>query len=162
MPRPTLADLVALLVLVLAALGAATLGSRLASVTPDLVLPVVVAGALLRGPTGGALLGLAGGWVVDLVPPGAPVLGTDALVYAAVGLLAGAGRREGQTSVAWVALVGLAASAAAEAARLVLALLSGAGVDWPELVLRTALTALLCATAVPVLVRLSHVLRRMA
>jgi rod shape-determining protein MreD len=161
-PRPTLADLVALLVLVLAALGAATLGSRLASVTPDLVLPVVVAGALLRGPTGGALLGLAGGWVVDLVPPGAPVLGTDALVYAAVGLLAGAGRREGQTSVAWVALVGLAASAAAEAARLVLALLSGAGVDWPELVLRTALTALLCATAVPVLVRLSHVLRRMA
>lgn len=162
MPRPTLADLVALLVLVLAALGAATLGSRLASVTPDLVLPVVVAGALLRGPTGGALLGLAGGWVVDLVPPGAPVLGTDALVYAAVGLLAGAGRREGQTSVAWVALVGLAASAAAEAARLVLALLSGAGVDWPELVLRTALTALLCAAAVPVLVRLSHVLRRMA
>jgi len=161
-PRPTLADLVALLVLVLAALGAATLGSRLASVTPDLVLPVVVAGALLRGPTGGALLGLAGGWVVDLVPPGAPVLGTDALVYAAVGLLAGAGRREGQTSVAWVALVGLAASAAAEAARLVLALLSGAGVDWPELVLRTALTALLCAAAVPVLVRLSHVLRRMA
>lgn len=162
MPRPTRADVAALLLLVLAALAAVTLGPRRGAVTPDLVLPVVVAGALLRGPTGGALVGLAGGWVVDLVPPGAAVLGTDALLYAAVGLLAGAGRRDGETSVAWVAVVGLAAAATAETARLAVALLSGSGVDWPALGVRTALTSALCAVAVPLLVRLSHVLRRLA
>ena len=52
-----------------------------------LVLPVVVAGALLSGPSSGALLGLAAGWVVDLMPPGSQVLGSSALLYAAAGLV---------------------------------------------------------------------------
>ena len=36
---------------------------------PDLVLLVVAAGALLHRPSTGLLVGLAGGWLLDLVPP---------------------------------------------------------------------------------------------
>src|SRR5690606_39125734 len=55
----------------------------------DLVLVVVAAAALVHGPTTGLLTGLAGGWLLDLVPPGAEPLGAGALVYAAVGVLLG-------------------------------------------------------------------------
>lgn len=60
---------------------------------PDLVLLVVAAAALLHGPTTGLLVGLAGGWMVDLVPPGAEPLGASALAYAATGALLGLARR---------------------------------------------------------------------
>lgn len=59
----------------------------------DLVLVVVAAVALVRGPTTGVLTGLAGGWLLDLVPPGAEPLGASALVYAGVGALLGLARR---------------------------------------------------------------------
>lgn len=59
----------------------------------DLVLLVVAAAALLRGPTTGLLVGLAGGWLVDLVPPGAAPLGASALTYAGAGVLLGLARR---------------------------------------------------------------------
>ena len=65
-------------VIVLAALLAVVAVPRLgplAALGPDLVLPVVVAAALLGGPVRGALVGLGAGWVVDLCPPGTPVLG---------------------------------------------------------------------------------------
>lgn len=73
--------------LVAAALVASTWPSGTAR--PDLVVLVVVATALLRGPTTGVLVGLAGGWLVDLVPPGAAPAGGTALVLAAVGALVG-------------------------------------------------------------------------
>ncbi|HEV7195304.1 MAG TPA: rod shape-determining protein MreD, partial [Pedococcus sp.] len=130
------------------------------AVFPDLVLPVVVAGALLAGPSGGALLGLGAGWLVDLMPPGAPALGTNALLYAAAGLLAGAGRREGPAPWGWLAVIGVAASAVEMAGRVVVALLSGVTVVWPTIGLRLLLTSLLCAIAVPGLVRLEQWLVR--
>ncbi|ANS78476.1 Rod shape-determining protein MreD [Serinicoccus hydrothermalis] len=60
---------------------------------PDLVLLVVAAAALLHRPQVGLLVGLAGGWLVDLVPPGGEPLGASALSYAAVGLGLGWARR---------------------------------------------------------------------
>jgi len=59
---------------------------------PDLVLVAIAGSALLRGPWVGTGMGLAGGWLVDLVPPGAEPLGATALVYAGVGALLGMSR----------------------------------------------------------------------
>ncbi|MFK5689722.1 rod shape-determining protein MreD [Ornithinimicrobium sp. LYQ92] len=59
---------------------------------PDLVLVVVAAVALLHLPRVGALTGLAGGWLLDLVPPGAEPLGAGALTCAALGLGLGLAR----------------------------------------------------------------------
>ena len=57
-------------------------------------------------------MGLLGGWLLDLVPPGAEPLGASALTYALVGLLLGLGRRLIVASplLPWVA-TGLAAAA---------------------------------------------------
>lgn len=156
MPRATLGGVAGTALLVLAALATVTLGSRPGDVVPDLVLPVVVAGALLRGASGGLLLGLLAGWLVDLMPPGSAVLGSSAFVYAAAGLLAGAARREGVAPLGWVGLVAVAATAAVEAGRLCIAVLAGAPVDWSVLGMRAAATAILCALATPLLVRSHH------
>lgn len=155
-PRTALRAVVLLLVTLLSV----SAWVRDPAVFPDLVLPVVVAGALLAGPSGGALLGLGAGWLVDLMPPGAPALGTNALLYAAAGLLAGAGRREGPAPWGWLAVIGVAASAVEMAGRVVVALLSGVTVVWPTIGLRLLLTSLLCAIAVPGLVRLEQWLVR--
>ena len=145
---------------VAAALAMVTLTARGVSAPPDLVLPVVVAGALLSGPSRGALLGLGAGWVVDLMPPGSPVLGSAALLYAAAGLLAGACRREGEAPMVWVAVVVLAASSAVALGRAALTLTSSAPVSLAEVGLRLALTATLALVAVPLLVRAEHALAR--
>ena len=145
---------------VAAALAMVTLTARGVSAPPDLVLPVVVAGALLSGPSRGALLGLGAGWVVDLMPPGSPVLGSAALLYAVGGLVAGAGRREGETSMAWVAAVVLGAAGAVALGRAVLAVLSSAPVSLGEVALRLALTVAVALVAVPALVRAEHALVR--
>ncbi len=58
----------------------------------DLVLVVVAAVALVRGPSAGLLAGLAGGWMLDLVPPGGAPLGAGALVHAAAGAVLGLAR----------------------------------------------------------------------
>ncbi len=144
----------------LAALLAVTLGARGITVLPDLVLPLVVAGALLAGPSRGALLGVGAGWVVDLMPPGSAVLGSSALLYAVAGLVAGAGRREGETPMAWVALVVLAAAGVLAAGRVVLAALSSTPVQAGDLALRFGLTAALAISVVPLLVRAEHALVR--
>lgn len=157
---PNLALTVRGLLLLAAAVASVTLAARSQLVLPDLVLPVVVAGALRTGASRGALLGLAGGWLVDLMPPGSSALGTAALVYAGAGLLAGAGRREGETPFGWVAVVGLGGAVFVAAGRLVVAVLSGAAVEWHVLGLRLLLSALLCAMLVPVLVSVEQRLAR--
>lgn len=77
----------------------------------DLVVLVVAAAALLHGPTTGLLVGLAGGWLLDLVPPGAEPLGASALSYAAAGALLGLARRYAATSplLPWLATAGAVA-----------------------------------------------------
>lgn len=79
---------------------------------PDLVILVVAAVGLLHRPSTGLVVGLLGGWLLDLVPPGAEPLGATALTYALVGLLLGLGRRLTAVSplLPWVA-TGLAAAA---------------------------------------------------
>ena len=92
MPHPTLLGLLRAAGVVVGALAAATLLPRLgvpARWVPDLVIVVVAASAVLRGPGHGALLGIAAGWVVDIVPPGGSPLGATALLYAAAGAAAG-------------------------------------------------------------------------
>jgi rod shape-determining protein MreD len=148
------------LAVVVAALLAVTLGARGVGLLPDLVLPLVVAGALLAGPSRGALLGLGAGWVVDLMPPGAAVLGSSALLYAVAGLVAGAGRREGETPMAWVVLVVLGASAVLAAGRVATALLSSTPVRAGDLAVQLGLSAVLAVVAVPALVRAEQVLVR--
>jgi rod shape-determining protein MreD len=148
------------LLLLLAAVASVTLATSSQLVVPDLVLPVVVAAALRTGASRGALVGLAGGWLVDLVPPGSSVLGTAALGYAAAGLLAGAGRREGETPFGWVAVVGAASAVLVTAGRLLVAALSGAAVQWPAVGGRLVLTTVVCTALVPLLVRLEGRLDR--
>lgn len=160
MPASLPAKALRTVLLVVAAWFSVSTWGRGVAVLPDLVLPVVVAGALLTGPSGGALLGLGAGWVVDLMPPGAPVLGTNALLYAAAGLLAGAGRREGPAPWGWVAVVGVASAAVLTAGRIAVVLLSGVTLAWSATGLRALATALLCVLAVPGLVRLEQWLVR--
>lgn len=160
MPLPSSIITLRGLLLLLAAVASVTLAARSQLTAPDLVLPVVVAGALRAGASRGALLGLAGGWLVDLMPPGSAVLGTAALLYAAAGLLAGAGRREGETPFGWVASVGAAAAVVVTAGRLVVAALTGAPVQWPVVATQLGLTAVLCAVVVPLLVRCEARLQR--
>jgi len=154
--RPGPASLVRFTLLLLMAVVSVTTASHAPLVLPDLVLPVVVASALLAGPSRGAMVGLGGGWLVDLLPPGSSVLGSAALMYAAAGLLAGAGRREGQQPFGWVTLVGAASAAVATLGRLVVAALSGGSLDPRAAAVGWVLSAVWCALLVPPLVTLER------
>lgn len=66
---------------------------------PDLVLIGVVATAVIRGRVHGALVGLAAGWVVELVPPVAKPLGLAALTLMVAGIVAGSFRRSSSRSL---------------------------------------------------------------
>lgn len=57
--------------------------------TPDVVLVVVVALALVWGPLEGAMAGFLGGLALDLVPPSDHAVGRWALVLTLVGYLVG-------------------------------------------------------------------------
>jgi len=85
----------------------------IAGVVPDLALLLVVAAALVRGPTYGAVLGLVAGLAVDLAPPADGVAGRWALALAVAGWLAGLARGEArQSAVATVITVAVASFAA--------------------------------------------------
>jgi rod shape-determining protein MreD len=129
-----------------------TLGSRGLSPLPDLALVLVVAWALLRGPVVGAAAGLATGWLVDLVPPGATHLGVTALAYAAAGFLAGRARVEGPVAAPVVAAVALGASAFVEGVDVVRALAVSAPVALTDVAVRCLLTATVAAVVVPLVV----------
>jgi rod shape-determining protein MreD len=68
-------------------------------VTPNVVLLVVVAAGLVRGPEFAAVLGFFGGLLVDLVPPADHVAGRWALALMVVGYLVGRVRPEAGRSV---------------------------------------------------------------
>ncbi|WP_239110392.1 rod shape-determining protein MreD [Phycicoccus sonneratiae] len=147
--------------LVVAGVLAVTLGARHVAPVPDLVLVLVVAWALWRGPVAGGLAGLLGGWVLDLVPPGAAVLGLHALAYGAAGLLAGRLRVTGPVAAPRVAGATLAAAVLVEGLDVLRALAVRAPVDLLEVGVRCLLTATLAALVVPLVVGAERaVLRR--
>ena len=77
--------------------------------TPNVVLLVVVAAALTRGPEFAAVLGFFGGLLIDLAPPADHVAGRWALALMVVGYLAGKVRPEaGRSAMAALATVGAA------------------------------------------------------
>jgi rod shape-determining protein MreD len=78
-------------------------------VVPNLVLLVVVAAGLTRGPELAAVLGFVGGMAIDLVPPADNVAGRWALALVVVGYLAGRVRQDSSRSTVGV-LVTVAAS----------------------------------------------------
>jgi len=126
-----------------------TLAARHLSPLPDLVLVVVASAALRAGPRVGLLTGLVGGWLLDLLPPGSAVLGTQALLYAVAGLCVGALRRPGPVAVVWVVLVIAGAAGGLELARAVLALAQGVPVDVVSSLLRVLATATVGLVVVP-------------
>lgn len=67
-------------------------------VVPNLVLLVVVAAALVRGPEIAMLLGFVGGLALDLMPPADGVAGTWAMALVVVGFLAGRVRQDAARS----------------------------------------------------------------
>lgn len=159
MTAPLAALLRGLAVLV-AVLLAVTLGARHVAVLPDLALVLVVAWALVRGPATGAAVGLATGWLLDLVPPGSEHLGVQALTYAAAGLLAGRARVEGPVAAPRVALVALAASAVVEGVGVLGALAVRAPVDVAGVLAQCLLTATVAAIVVPLVVAAERGLTR--
>jgi rod shape-determining protein MreD len=80
--------------------------------TPDLVLLVVVALALVEGPAGGAAVGFAGGLLLDVLPPADGAVGRWALVLCLVGWAAGRASAAVEGSVLLPLLI-VAGSAAA-------------------------------------------------
>jgi len=79
-------------------------------VVPDVVLLVVVAAALVRGPEYGAVLGFAAGLALDLAPPADHTVGRWALALVVAGYLAGLVRHDADRS-AVAAVLTVAASA---------------------------------------------------
>lgn len=78
----------------------------ISGVVPDLVLLVVVAVALVHGPSHGAAVGLLAGLVLDLAPPADHTAGRWALALVVVGYLAGIVRDDaGNSAVATVLTV---------------------------------------------------------
>ena len=75
-------------------------------VVPNLVLLVVVAAALTRGPEFAMVLGFCGGLLLDLAPPADHVAGRWALALVVAGYLAGRVRQDaGQSALSAVVTV---------------------------------------------------------
>ncbi|MEU9128908.1 rod shape-determining protein MreD [Kitasatospora sp. NPDC048540] len=86
----------AVLLLVALVIQVSVLGRlQLPGATPDLLMLVVVGLALVYGPSGGCLVGFAGGLLADLAPPSDHAIGRYALVLCLVGYAAGLLRPEG-------------------------------------------------------------------
>lgn len=120
--------------------------------TPDLVVVTIVAIALAMGPTQGALAGFLAGVLIDLAPPGDTLLGVNALVYVAIGLVTGlAIDPRDRTVPIMIGVVGLAAAAAAFGTAALDTLLGSGRVVWGEMagmMLTTALYAVIMAPLV--------------
>lgn len=127
-----------------------------ATARPDLVVLVVAAAAVARGPATGVLVGLAGGWLVDLVPPGAAPAGGSALVLAAAGALVGLLRSVVVVSPVVPWLLAVLAAAVPPLVRGVAAA-AGAGVARPlDLLSSWVWTAAVAVVLVPALLALER------
>lgn len=163
MPRLTLLGVIRAVAVLVAALCVATVLPRLgvpARFLPDLVVVLVVATAVLRGPAHGALVGLAAGWVVDLVPPGGAPLGLTALLYAAAGATAGTFRRPARPGVVPPVLALAVAAAIVAGGGVCVAILGDGSLDLPVTLTALAATVLVGLLALPVLVTLDRSLTR--
>ncbi|HEY0474185.1 MAG TPA: rod shape-determining protein MreD [Kribbella sp.] len=116
-----------------------------AGVTCDLVMIVVVALALSRGPEWGAVTGFAGGLLLDVVPPADHTAGRWALALALAGYVAGLIRRE--TSAGPVGPLGVAMTVVLSAALSLIvysatgSLLHDPAVDWGAFGVRLGIAA---------------------
>jgi rod shape-determining protein MreD len=162
-PRLSLLGLLRTAAVLLAAVAAATVLPRLGvpvAFRPDLVVLLVAASAVVRGPVHGALLGLAAGWVVDLVPPAGSPLGLSALLYATAGASAGLVHQSAPRSRLG-ALVGLAAATAVvELGGVGMAVLGDGPMDLGAAATRTLVTLTVGLLALPVLLGVDHALTR--
>jgi rod shape-determining protein MreD len=79
-------------------------------IVPNLVLLVVVAAALVRGPEFAAVLGFVGGVALDLAPPADHAAGRWALALVVVGYLAGRLRQDQKPTTTTVVLTVAGAS----------------------------------------------------
>lgn len=123
---------------------------------PELVLIVVAALAMMNRPQVGMLVGLAGGWLTDLVPPGAEPLGASALTYAALGLVLGLvrGALNASPMLPWLAA---GAGIAGVLAVRWLASAAGVGLALPvDLAWSWLMTMLLAVLTLPLLMRLER------
>ena len=79
-------------------------------VVPNLVLLLVVAAALTRGPEFAVVLGFAGGLAADLLPPAQHVAGRWAVALVVVGYLAGRVRADAARSTVGMLITVVASS----------------------------------------------------
>lgn len=117
-------------------------------VTPNLVLLLVVAAGLVRGPEFAAALGMLGGLLLDLAPPAQHAVGQWALALVVVGYVAGRVRPE----VGRSALVALATVAAASFAGTSVYALTGLLLGDPAVVPAEALRVIGLSLALDLLV----------
>src|SRR5215207_7750231 len=116
-----------------------------AGVSCDLVMIVVLALGLSRGPEWGAIAGFAGGLMLDVVPPADHTAGRWALALALSGYVAGLIRREtsagavGPLGVALTVVVGAVLSLTVYSATG--SLLHDPAVDWGEFGVRVGIAA---------------------
>lgn len=113
-----------------------------AGVGCDLVLIVVIAMALSRGPEFGAIIGFLGGLLLDVVPPADHTAGRWALALALSGYVAGLLRREtsaGPVGVALTVVLGVALSFGVYSATG--SLLHDPSVDWSAFGVRLGIAA---------------------
>lgn len=149
---------VRLLLLVIALVGVLALGARGVVSPPDLVVLVVVGVGLSSGSAVGALVGLCGGWLVDLAPPVAEPLGLSALGYAAAGWVAGRARRRAGHPWWWPLPVVAAAVLVTRAAPILIDLASARPVAWATLSWQVLATATLGLVLVGLIERLEAAL----
>ena len=140
--------------LLLAALLVVAMGARHLRPTPDLVAVVVGVVALRGGLRSGLGVGLAGGWLLDLLPPGSAVLGTSALTYAVAGALAGTLHRPGPPPWLLDALASGATGPAATLAGALRALARSAPVNVAGALASVVATATIGLLLGPLLLRL--------
>lgn len=151
---------VRLLLLALALVGVLALGARGVVSPPDLVVLVVVGVALSAGSPTGALVGLVGGWLIDLAPPVSSPLGLSALGYALAGWVAGTARRRSGHPWWWPLPVVTVAVIVSRAAPVLVDLASARPVAWASLAWLVLATATLGLVVVSLVERVEAALVR--
>jgi len=120
-------------------------------VVPNLVLLVVVAAALVRGPQFAMVLGFSGGVLLDLVPPADHVAGRWALALLLVGYVAGRVAQDTRFDAKPAALVAVATVGAASFLGTSVFALSGVLLRDPALAVPDLLQVILIAVVWDVL-----------